>query len=29
MAQPRFGQLLWQAMQQVKANKGRSITALK
>lgn len=29
MAQPRFGQLLWQAVQQVKVNKGRSITAIK
>ena len=29
MAQPRFGELLWQAVQQVKVNQGRSITAVK
>lgn len=29
MAQPRFGELLWRAVQQVKVNQGRSITALK
>ena len=29
MAQPRFGELLWQAVMQVKARKGRSITSIK
>jgi len=29
MAQPRFGELLWRAVQQVKVNQGRSITAVK
>ena len=29
MAQPRFGELLWQAVMQVKASKGRSITSIK